>query len=91
MPCLRGCSNLTSLDLSTFNTNKLMNLTNAFNECTSLSNLNLKNWMINSECVGARTFKKLSSNCTILVSTDKMKEWLLEQNKNFTDIRVENI
>ena len=38
------CSNLISLDLSTFNTSKVTSIAGMFNRCTNLTNLDLSNW-----------------------------------------------
>ena len=38
------CSELTSLDLSSFNTDKVTNMQFMFNSCTSLSELDLENF-----------------------------------------------
>ena len=43
-----GCSSLTSLDLSNFNTNNVYNMMGMFSGCSSLSSLNLSNFNTNN-------------------------------------------
>ena len=39
-----GCSSLTSLDLSNFNTSKVTNMSSMFSSCSSLTSLDVSNW-----------------------------------------------
>ena len=43
-----GCSSLTSLDLSNFNTNNVTNMSYMFSNCSSLTSLNLSNFNTNN-------------------------------------------
>ena len=43
-----GCSSLTSLNLSNFNTNNVNNMSYMFGECSSLTSLNLSNFNTNN-------------------------------------------
>ena len=43
-----GCSSLTELNLSNFNTNNVTNMQSIFKECSSLTELNLSNFNTNN-------------------------------------------
>ena len=43
-----GCSSLTNIDLSNFNTNNVTYMNGMFGECTSLTNINLSNFNTNN-------------------------------------------
>ena len=44
----RGCSSLTNINLSNFNTNNVTNMSCMFRGCSSLANINLSNFNTNN-------------------------------------------
>ena len=44
----KGCSSLTSINLSNFNTNNVTNMGNMFEYCSSLTSINLSNFNTNN-------------------------------------------
>lgn len=45
-----GCGNITSLDLSNWDTSQIWNMRQLFYNCDALTSLNLSNWTIKDEC-----------------------------------------
>ena len=56
-----GCSSLTTLDLSSFNTSKVTNMKTMFQNCSSLTTLNLSNFNTSSVTNMTYMFNKCSS------------------------------
>ena len=90
-----ACMNLTSLDLSNFDTNKVTNMSYMFNNCISLTSLDLSNFdtsnvtnmssMFN-ECNNLTTIKvgnKFKWNCT-LFNLRLSDTWKDETGKQYT-------
>lgn len=74
-----GCSGLTSIDVSGFNTSKVINMINMFGGCTSLVKLDVSNFdithMKNNPTYVERMFQGIIGKVTISSEwTDKMKE-----------------
>ena len=44
-----GCSNLTNVDLSSFNTQKVANMWSMFGECSNLKNIDLSSFKIQND------------------------------------------
>ena len=63
-----GCSNLTSIDLSNFNTNNVNNMKRMFYECSSLTTIDLSNFNTNNVTDMANMFLGCSSLTTIDLS-----------------------
>jgi surface protein len=61
-----GCSNLTSLDLRTFDTSGAYYFNDMFNGCTKLTSVNLSGWDTSNSTHWMRMFK----NCTSLRNID---------------------
>ncbi len=64
-----GCSSLTSLDLSTFVTEKVSNMRNLFNGCTSLTSLNVSNFNTSNVIATIQMFLGCSSLETLDLSS----------------------
>ena len=64
-----GCGNLTSLDLSNFDTSKITSMTYMFYKCSSLTTLNISNFNTNNVTDMSRMF----SGCSSLSSLDLSK------------------
>ena len=62
----RGCSGLTSLDVSNFNTSNVSDMNNMFNNCSGLTSLNLRNF--NTSNVTRMNF--MFGGCSGLTSLD---------------------
>lgn len=61
-----GCTSLTSLDLSNFNTSKVTNMSYMFQDCSKLTSLNLSNFDTSNVIDMSRMFY----NCSLLTSLD---------------------
>ena len=57
-----NCSNLTILDLSSFDTSRTKNFTNMFNGCTSLTSLDIRNFDTTSITEDSK-FDDIFNNC----------------------------
>ena len=68
----RGCSSLTSLDLSNFNTNKVTTMIGMFRECSSLTSLNLSNFNTNDKTIMHHMFDGKNKNCNLICSDKKI-------------------
>ena len=73
-----GCSSLTSLNLSNFNTNNVNNMSHMFSNCSSLTSLNLSNFNTNN----VTDMRSMFYNCSSLTSLDTKDEKILKQRKN---------
>jgi surface protein len=60
------CSSLTSLDLSSFNTNKLSNMNSMFYGCTNLVTLNVDSFVLSSFSRNNNGISACFTNCTSL-------------------------
>ncbi len=86
----RNCIALSSLDLSNFNTSNVTSMRLMFFGCTALTNLNLKGWTINNNSDADSTiFNSVPNNCTIWVSSEEMRTWVLKMKSTFTEVHVE--
>ena len=85
-----GCRGFTSLDLSSFNTSNVTNMNWMFANCKGLTNLDLRNIDIIKVTNYTNIFYNVPSNTVIYVSTEEMKEWVLDKQSSFTNIQVEN-
>ena len=63
-----GCSSLTSLNLSNFNTNNVQNMKDIFYGCSSLTSLNLSNFNTNNNIIKDMSY--MFSNLKRLTSLD---------------------
>ena len=67
-----NCSSLTSLNLSKFDINNVINMNNMFSECTSLTSLNLTNFRMNNKINMRNMFYNLNQNCKIICNDPKI-------------------
>ena len=75
-----GCSSLTSLDLSSWNTENVTYLGSMFDNCSSLKEINLSGWK-----VGSVTYMNyMFSNCSSLVTIYVDDNWMLDQTGQVT-------
>ncbi len=72
----RGCSSLSNLNLSNFNTQNVTNMSYMFYECSSLSNLDLSNFKTQNVTDMSEMFNGCSSlkNNKILIKDDKLNK-----------------
>ena len=68
----RGCSNLTSLDVSTFNTTNVRDMTEMFNGCGSLTSLNLSSFNTSNVILMGNMFYGCSSLTNLNLSNFDM-------------------
>ena len=54
-----GCSSLTSLNLSSFNTNKVTDMDSMFEDCSKLASLDLSNF----NCNNIKSMENMFKNC----------------------------
>ena len=73
-----GCSSLTSLNLSNFNTNNVNNMSGMFSKCSSLTSLNISNFNTNN----ANNMINMFYNCSSLPSLNTKDKRLLKEWKN---------
>ena len=66
-----GCSSLTSLNLSNFNTNNVNNMSAMFHNCSSLTSLNLSNFNTNNVTNMSYMFSGIKKSCN-LICNDKI-------------------
>ncbi len=75
-----GCSSLTLLDLSSWNTENVTYLGSMFDNCSSLKEINLSGWK-----VGSVTYMNyMFSNCSSLVTIYVDDNWMLDQTGQVT-------
>ena len=82
----KGCSSLTSLDLSNFNTSKIVNMEYMFHDCinleyinfNNLNNLNYLDNLLNYQNI----FVNVSENIVICVNDDITKDYIISELKN---------
>ncbi len=67
-----NCSSLTSLNLSKFDINNVINMNNMFSECTSLTSLNLSNFRFDNKIDMKNMFYNLNQNCEIICKDSKI-------------------
>jgi surface protein len=67
-----GCSSLTSLDLSNFNTSNVKDLSYMFYNCSSLTSLNLSNFNTNNVVNIMLIFWGLKKCCKIITNDNKL-------------------
>lgn len=64
----KGCTSLTTLDLTGWNTSKVTDMINMFDGCTSLTSLNLSNWNTSELTNTIEMFKGCSSLTTLNIT-----------------------
>ena len=83
-----NCSNLTSLDLSSFNTSNVMDMSSMFNSCSNLTYLDIRNFYFTKVISDSNTFNKVPSNCEIIVKDDTAKKWIFARRSDFTNVKT---
>ena len=68
------CSSLTSLNLSNFNTNNVIDMRYMFYECSSLTSLNLSNFNTNNVIDMREMFSGINKNCKVICDDEKIKK-----------------
>jgi len=79
-----GCSSLTSLNLSNFNTNNVTNMSYMFFNCSSLTSLDLSNFNTNNATIMSDMFCHIPKKCNIINNDSLIKE-NLKNNKISSD------
>ena len=69
-----GCSSLTSLNLSNFNTNNVNNMSFMFAGCSSLTSLNLSNFNTNNVNNMSNMFDHLKKICNVITFDKNLLE-----------------
>ena len=82
------CSKLTTLDLSSFNTLNVTDMQQMFFGCSSLTTLNISNFDFTNVRATTQMFYNVPSNCLIIVKDDTAKNWVLNQNSSFTNVKT---
>ena len=67
-----GCSSLTSLNLSNFNTNNVNDMSEMFSSCSSMNFLNLSNFNTSNVTNMRRMFFGLNKSCEIIAKDKKL-------------------
>lgn len=73
-----GCTNLTSLDLSSFDTSNVLHMDNMFSRCSSLTDLNLSNWNVSN----VKSMNNMFYDCESL-RTLNLSNWIVSEVNNF--------
>ena len=83
-----GCSNLTSLNLSTFDTSNVINMWEMFLGCSNLTKLDLSNFDMSNITGSTNMFSGVPS--TIKIKTNSATaEYLKADSTNITDENIE--
>jgi len=69
-PIMEGCSSLTSLDLSNFDTSNVTNMYKMFSGCSSLTSLNTSNWDITKVSGSADVFSGANAGIVVTCSIE---------------------
>ena len=69
------CSSLTSLDLSSFDTNKVINMNYMFSNCSSLTNIDMRKATFNATSYSFM-FSNITSGINIIVKDATAKTWI---------------
>jgi surface protein len=75
------CSSLTSLNLSNFKTDNVLDLTKMFYKCSSLNYLDLSNFKIQTDNL-SHIFKDIKNDCQIKCSDPIITEAFEKRNNN---------
>jgi surface protein len=70
-----GCDNLTSLDLSGFDTSQVTNMSDMFNGCYELTNLDMRNATFNATGYSSM-FSDITDGINIIVKDATAKTWI---------------
>jgi len=81
---------LLSLDLSGFDTSKVTDMSSMFSGCSFLESIDISNFNILNVTGKYRIFYNISSSCLVTVKDETMRAWVLEQNRNLTNIVVKS-
>jgi surface protein len=68
------CNSLTNLNLSNFNTQKVLDMSYMFAHCNNLKKLNLKNFKIKENTDVSDIYYNINSDCVIISDEKKMIE-----------------
>ena len=79
------CSSLTSLNLSNFNTNNVIDMSYMFCDCSSLTSLNLFNFNTNNVKDMRSMLFRINQEC-IIISNDPKILNMIDKNKKFKKI-----
>ena len=67
-----NCSSLTELNLSSFNTNQVTDMSDMFYNCRSLNELNLSSFNTNKKTYMNHMFKSINKSCKIKCKDEKI-------------------
>ena len=83
------CSSLTSLDLSKWHCEGTsITMSAAFSGCTSLQYLDLRNIDFSRSSKYTNAFTGVPNNCLVIVKNDASKNWVLNCNSAFTNVKT---
>ena len=71
-----GCSNLQTVNMSTFETKPVTSLKNVFLNCTSLTNVDMGNMNFSDNVTVVDALKNVKNNCTFIVKDNTIKNKL---------------
>ena len=83
-----GCSSLTTINISNFNTNNVTDMSHMFNGCSSLKELNLSNFNTNNVTNMGYMFSGCSAQFKNKIRTEykNIKEEAFYESKNWDNI-----
>ena len=86
-----GCSKLTTLDLSVFNTNIITDVSDLFDGCVNLRHIDMRNFDFTkvtrySDMFGYR--RLVPADCEIIVKDDTAKTWITSKFSRLTNVKT---
>ena len=84
------CSSLTNLDLSSFNTSNVTNISNMFNNNSNLTNIDLSSFDFSRVTTSSDMFYNVPTNSLIYVKNDVSKKFILGVRNDLTNVQVKS-
>lgn len=83
-----NCMKLTELDLSSFDTSKVVYMGSMFMYCMALTKLDIRNFTFNNVTSYDRMFEGIPADCLIIVKDNAAKTWVLARRSNLTNVKT---
>jgi len=83
-----SCNKLIRLDLSSFNTNNVTDMTYMFQNCERLQFLDLRNFSFNNVTSYTGMLIGIPNDCLIIVKDNAAKNWILSKFAQLTNVKT---
>ena len=83
---LQYCTNLKTIELSSFDTLNVTNMIYMFHNCSSLTSLDIRNFNFTKVTSYTNMFTGVPADCKIIVKDDTAKEWITSKFTNLTNV-----